>query len=721
MRKRPLCFLCIALIGLNLLILASGDRFKSPDVFLFPEQNPDPQVVICGEIYQCEYSKERLILYLKQTILSDKSQILNKSIKLNRVKIFCKQGMNELFPGDRVQVTGGLKEIQGASNPGQFDSLSYYAGKKISYTMWEPEIAIVKRPTVSFVRFLHKVKEHFSNILEQCIDGETGNIMRGIVLGDKTDISSDTKELYQIGGISHILAISAMHLTILGNGFYSILKKMRVPIRIGGCLSGVFLIGYGVLTGSGIATIRALIMFLLNIGAQLFGRTYDGITSLAIAAVLLLAGNPISIQESGFLLSFSAMVSFSLFHEKRKMGSSILLYFFMLPVMLWFFYEVPLYSVLVNWLVVPTLCIVLVSGIAVCLIGSINVFLGELASFPGVVLLHIYGYLCESAKQMPFAQLVLGRPSWAGMIIYYGIMLLTLWLFRKYRLKWQRFCLFLLMIPAIAALVFHRGYDLKITMLDVGQGECIIIKTPADQVYMVDGGSTSEDQVGAYRILPYLKYHGVVKLKAIFVTHPDEDHINGIMEILEGIRDDKISLKVECLILPDWDDMSLFAEMIQLAESLDIAVNKISAGGCVADEEVKFCCLYPSGGDYCDNPNEGSLVMDVTYKGFRALLTGDLEGSGELEIQNKLKDVDLLKTPHHGSRNSSYEEFLAAAQPEISIISCGENNFYGHPHVELLKRLKKVGSDIYITKEHGAIWVTTDGEKIDLHTFKKYN
>lgn len=720
MKKRPLCFLCMVLIVMNLLFLTSGDLLKSPDAFSQEEQTQDSDSIVYGEIYQCKLLNEYLILYLKQTVLSAKSTNSKKDQKLNRVRITCGEDTADLYPGDKICVTGQLKMLQGAANPGQFDSKKYYEGKKIDYTMWEPEIQLLERPRFSISRALYKVRQYCSGVISDCTDEETGILMRGIVLGDKSGISQETKELYQTGGISHILAISAMHLTILGNGFYALLKKMRLPVGLAGGLTGIFLTVYGVLTGASVATVRALIMFLLNIGGRLSGRTSDPPTSLALAAVLLLSGNPAVLGDSGFLLSFSAMVSFSVFKENRKLGSSILLYFFMAPVILWFFYEIPLYSVWINLLVVPTISIVLISGAAACLLGAISYHAGLAASLPGHFLLRIYQLLCRLAGEMPYSRLVLGRPSVAGVILYYGLMLFTLWLFRRYRLSWKRFFILLLMIPAWILLNFHPQKDLKIAALDVGQGDCIVIQSPAGKSYMVDGGSTTENRIGEYRIWPYLKYYGISKLEGIFVTHPDEDHINGILELLELIKEDRISLKVEQLIIPKWKNRSAFAEIIALAKVAEIPVYEMGAGESFADGEVHFACLYPDGGDYTKDYNAGSLVLEIAYGEFCGLLMGDLEGECEEKMLEAFGEVDWLKVAHHGSKYSTCEKFLSVVDPKISVISCGAYNFYGHPHEELLERLEKAGTDIYATKDFGAIWVITDGEKIDLRTFRKY-
>ena len=217
MRRRPLCFLCIVLVVLNYIFLTSGDLQKSPDVLSFLGADAQSDITIYGEIYQCEYKEDKQIIYLKQAVLSKgiHSKNIRQSTKdtqyrqLDGIRITCPIGGETYKIGDEVTAVGVLKEISPATNPGQFDSQSYYAGKKIDYTMWEPEITLIGRPKIHVQRSLYDLRSHFSEIITECIQYDSiGGILRGIVLGDKSDISEDTKNLYQIGGISHILAIS---------------------------------------------------------------------------------------------------------------------------------------------------------------------------------------------------------------------------------------------------------------------------------------------------------------------------------------------------------------------------------------------------------------------------------------------------------------------------------------------------------------------------------
>ena len=659
-------------------------------------------------------------------------------IKWSRVKITCSLQERNYEPGDKVSVYGVLKEITPATNPGQFDSQAYYASKKIYFTMWEPEITLLQRPKIHMQRMLYRIRGYFSEVIETCVGNLTkigflnranlfidvskyASIMQGIVLGEKSGISKDTTLLYQIGGISHILAISAMHLMLLGNGLYRILKWLGVPVRIAGVMAGAWLTVYGIFTGASVATLRALLMFLLNIGAQLTGRTYDGNTSLALAAVCLLAGNPLAITDGGFLLSFFAMLSFSLFREKGRIGSAVLLYLFMMPVTLWLFYELPLYSVCVNLIVVPTLAVVLISGVAVCILGGIFPFLGTVAAVFGVFLLYVYECICHLVQNLPYAKLILGQPAMEGICVYYGVLLGALWVFRKNRLSLNRFFVYLFMLPAIAALLYRPQKELQITALDVGQGDCLVVETPNHHSYLIDGGSSSVLEVGRYRILPYLQYKGIRVLDAVFLTHPDEDHISGILELLELMKGKMIYLQIERLVLPLWETMEPFEDIIRIAKELKVPVETMGIGDCLVDGSVRIECLSPQKKEYSRHLNEGSMVLQLVYRDFTGLFTGDLEGDCEKQVLSLVKDIDYLKVAHHGSKYSTSDSFLAVTQPEISIISCGKENRYGHPHKELLFRLQAASSDWYATKDYGAIWIRTDGEKIDLYTFCKYN
>lgn len=710
MRKRPLCFLCLILVLLMWILKTSEDSISS-------EVYDSESVLIYGKIYQCEYKEEHLILYLKQTVLSE----FSKTEKLNHIRITCKAEDSDYQVADIISVKGDMKKMKAPTNPGQFDVRSYYNAQKVQYTMWEPEITLLERPSVSFLRGLTQLRTMLAKQYDQILPNQYGALLKGISLGDKTDISEEIKELFQTGGISHILAISALHLQILGSSLYKLLRKCKIPVGIAAVFSGVFLTCYGILTGASVATLRALIMFLINVGADVTGRTYDAATGMAIAAVVLTAGNPDYLAYSGFWLSFFAVCSFMIFKEKRKLAGGILLYFFMAPIMLIYFYELSPYSVCLNLIVVPTVGMVLISGLFGCFGSMIHLTLGKILVFPSVTLLHIYKNLCEVSEKLPANTLTFGKPTWMQVFLYYMILGTALYFFRKNRLKKRRVIAFLFMIPACLILTWRGMQGLQITMLDIGQGDSLVIKTETGHTYLIDGGSTSEELIGQYKILPYLKYSGVDELEAVFITHPDSDHMNGILELMELIKEDKTNLVIKRIVLPVWEEMSAFEEIYQLSQECEIEIYQFEKGGEMTDGDMRLTCLHPNGEDYKTDMNEGSLVLRLDYKGFSMLLTGDLEGEAETNLLGEYGDVDVLKVAHHGSGYSTSELFLQETQPEICVISVGENNRYGHPHEDLLERLEQIGAAVFQTSKGGALTIRTDGEKIDLKTYKQYN
>ncbi len=236
--------------------------------------------------------------------------------------------------------------------------------------------------------------------------------------------------------------------------------------------------------------------------------------------------------------------------------------------------------------------------------------------------------------------------------------------------------------------------------------------------------STSVSSVGKYRIIPFLKYQGASSLQAVFITHPDEDHCNGIKELIEiGTQE---GIRIKNLILPDIDGEaknSAYIELEQQAAVAGILVSYMSRGQQIKDDKLVLSCLHPQTGYRTDNANEYSLVMEAAYGQFKVMLAGDIEGSGEGKMIQYLdkKETDTgitaLKAAHHGSAYSTPDAFLELTNPVYTVISCGRDNSYGHPHAELLERLKKHNANILITYETGAVTFVTDGQKVRVNKF----
>ena len=250
------------------------------------------------------------------------------------------------------------------------------------------------------------------------------------------------------------------------------------------------------------------------------------------------------------------------------------------------------------------------------------------------------------------------------------------------------------------------------TMLDVGQGDAVCMRTPSGSVCLYDGGSSNVKSVGNYRILPYLRWSGVTALDYIFVSHMDQDHINGIRELVEGERSAG-GLPIRHAVLPDLAVRDeAYLELEALLKEAEIPVLYMGAGDVLEEKDCSFTCLWPKKGAASEDRNDLSLVLLAEYKEFQMLLTGDIgtEAEKQLVSSGLLREVEVLKTAHHGSKYSSAEAFLQSIRPAVSLISCSATNRYGHPGEETLQRLTDAGSRIYITKDQGAVRVWTDGK-----------
>lgn len=505
---------------------------------------------------------------------------------------------------------------------------------------------------------------------------------------------------------------------MIGISFYKFLRKIHCSYAEAGIPSGILLVLYGQMTGFGVSTLRAVCMFLVMIAADILGRAYDMASAMSLAALIILVRNPLQARQGAFLLSFGAVLGIcfvypilqSVLQVKKKFSSTLLfsisITLVTYPVSVHFFYEYSLYSTLLNLIVIPCMSFVMgfggISMLAECMIPGIGKWLG----IPAHLILGFYEFLCSRMIRLPHAVLRIGCEELWQLILYYVMLILSLlllWYDRR-----RIYSLLLTIAVAVVSLRFHSG--LEFTMLDVGQGDCLFMRFPSGTVCLMDGGSTSVKNAGQYRILPYLKYEGIDVLDYVILSHLDEDHINGIRELIEmtGTLD---GVEIEQIFFPAIANPDeTYEELWELAVEKGIPVQTIGAGDSFVEEDLEMKCLYPVKNSVSADKNDSSTTLQITYEKFTMLLTGDMGTSGEKELlrKNMVQDIDVWKVSHHGSKYSGGSDFLEVIRPNLSLISVGKNN-YGHPSEELLKRLKAVNGYVRTTLESGAIRLRSDG------------
>ncbi|WP_434311158.1 DNA internalization-related competence protein ComEC/Rec2 [Hominifimenecus sp. rT4P-3] len=646
--------------------------------------------------------------------------------------------------GNRVMVTGELSHFGVPGNPGEFSLREYYRAQGVDYQVdgerWEQVRTSVNRPREFLANLRRRWKEH----LEKTVGEEEAGVFAAVFLGDTSILPEETKELYQEGGISHILAVSGLHVSLLGLGLFRLLCRLPLPKRLPECLSAGVMAVYVTVAGASVSSRRALLLFWVLLLARILGRSYDMLSGLGLVGLLLLAAQPMQLFQAGFQLSFGTVASLGLLgpelaewlkpQRKWQKGllASLCAIVGTMPIAAWHYFEVAVSGIWLNLLVLPLASWLLLSAMLTIVFSSIIPAFGTFFAGIGHYILLLYRFFCEYGGKSIWT----GRPELWQIVLYYGWLLLLVTAgkrIRKGREKTKRrqakhaakelgkgrtvvrwATLAVSIAVAFRLLMPFPDGGLTVVSLDVGQGDSTFFRTPEESCWLIDGGSSSVKSVGKKRILPFLKFEGVRALTGIVLSHSDADHINGILELLE---EKKIS--VGRLILPKassgesgWDEIK------RLAAEAEIPVLEMEAGERWKDGEVFFTCLHPEAAFAGSDSNSFSLVLQVEFAGFRGLFPGDLGEEEERLFPEAWEPLTVLKIGHHGARGSSGANFLKAVHPIYGVISCGKKNSYGHPHKETLERLAQAGTHIYRTDENGAIRFFVKSGKLRVSTFR---
>lgn len=726
MRNRPLCSVCLMVF----LIFSIGMTAGGSQLFreLVPpeiKKQAGKEVQITGQVYQIEVRESYQILYL---ILSKKpSRILVYDDAKQPVQI-----------GNKVNVKGELSLFEEARNPGNFDQKFYYEKQKIGVFLWAEALRVTDRESNPLKQGLYELRQKWKRILIDAAGEEDGGALAAILLGEKQGMDREIRELYQVNGIAHVFAISGLHLSFLGVGVYHLLRRITGSYTVGGLAGVLFLSAYILMIGMTVSAFRAMVMFLFRIGADLSGRHYDSPTALAAAAVTVCMWRPLSLYDSGFWLSFGALIAIifilPIFKNlpAQSLWASVSVNLFLLPILMYSFYEVPIYGVFLNLIVIPLLSVLMAAGLIGTMISLFWEHAGEAIFLCCRMIFRVYEHSCEAALRLPFARVVTGQPDIWKILLYYVFLFAAVLLLRKKeenkgekRSRKKRGVLSVLLVgTGMTILLFTAQVKDKITitMLDVGQGDGLVIRGPEGKTYFMDGGSSDVKKVGEYRIEPYLLSQGIGNLDYVFVSHGDQDHISGIKELVQR---QKTGVTIKRLVFPTqtvWDDA--LKELAEMAEKEGIPVFTMEKGQCLTEGKLSLTCIQPGKGEMEETGNSASLVLALRYGDFDMLFTGDVEGKGEKRLVDHLQREysecvwDVLKTAHHGSGNSTTEEFLKTAAPQYAFISAGKNNFYGHPHKETLERLKDAGAIVYSTQEEGAVTIVVSEGEFTISGFK---
>ncbi len=516
------------------------------------------------------------------------------------------------------------------------------------------------------------------------------------------------------------------------------------------------------MAGMGISTARAVVMFGIFLGAQCCGRAYDSMNALAVAAACILLHNPCALFLAGFQFSFAAVAGVLLgkeaclvFRPRYRLTETVLaslsIQALTLPLTAWYYFEIPVYSVLLNLFVLPFMGLVLVAG----LLGGIAGILSCTWMPPGLVLgtasramlcacafvLEYFAKAGELFLKLPKAVQVTGQPEGWQMALYYLLLFGYVWISAKLRENglWRmhkdagsrsadgkdsraaglRHIRRMQKLAAAASsgiclciLFFRVPGPAEVVALDVGQGDAVYIRTSGGLDVFVDGGSSDVKQAGTYRILPFLKSRGVAEIDCWFVSHLDQDHISGLKEAIDsgyGIGQVVFAKGVV-------KDEAYEALAGQLA-GRGIAAGYLGRGDVLHAGQASFRALAPDGPG--TDRNAQSLVLLYEDGGFSGFFSGDISVQEErrLAAQERPGRAVLYKAAHHGSKHSNSMELLECLKPQVCIVSCSADNDYGHPGKEAVEHMESCGSTVCYTMHSGQIRVRQDAGGIRVIPF----
>jgi DNA internalization-related competence protein ComEC/Rec2 len=704
-------------------------------------------IAISGKVYKIKETKRSYAIYLENV------QVINNEVKdkeqdqFDRVLVYYND-IKELKIGNTVNVYGEIEIMPKGSNIGQFSPRDYYVMEKIYYRLYALRSDITCNKSDWFREGLRNIRIYLINIIANIAPNKDAGMYGALLLGENSGIDEERERLYRITGLSHLLVISGMHIAMIGRAIYKLVRKFIGGFKISVLCAVFFTYAYCIMIEGGAAINRALIMFIILMLANALGRTYDMITTMSVTAGILFMENPMLLKSVGVQFSFGAVFAIAIVYpilqsycskecKGSKIWDSIILNLavqsIILPICIYHFFEYPIYTIIISIFMIPLMDIIVYFAGGGLIAGCISLMLGRFIIGTGAVILKVNDMICELTDKLPFARILIGRPDPWKIVIYYMIIAGTFFIMyilknNETKLKDKASWRINLLVVSLAFLFIYGSTfavlrtdklnKLRITFLDVEQGDGIVIENPNGSVSIIDCGSSTVSELAKYRLVPYLMSRGHNRVDNWYLSHMDKDHVSAILEVLKNY--DSIGVKIKRIFITTVMSKSdKSKELIELALNEDIEIMIIDKGDIINDGLAQIRILHPEKNILGLNDNEASMVMEYSYGDFIALFTGDVEARGEdiLVRSQLLNDYTLLKVGHHGSLAATSDELLKIIRPEMSVISAGFNNTYGHPRADVLNRLENISSEIYRTDYFGAITIETDGNNVWYDSF----
>ncbi|NLM43044.1 MAG: DNA internalization-related competence protein ComEC/Rec2 [Clostridiales bacterium] len=732
-RKSEYKFLIILAL---MFIIGTGD-YKFHDSFdskLLPYENKDIEIdmIILGD----GNVKGSYTLYKAEMVgLYDDGKFYNYREKL----IFRNYGKNVYEAGDLVKARGQAVGFINKRNFGDLDYSLYNKSVGVYNQFVSRYNEKIKESKNFRTIFLYRARKRLQNTINLSLPQEEAAFLNAIVLGNKGMMDEEELTNFQKTGLSHLLSVSGLHVSIIAFVLYQFFSFIKMDKKATWLFMGVILLYYVMVIGSPPPAVRALIMSLVVGYGKCFNKEYDLIASVSFAAIIMLLVNPMLIHNPGFIISFGCIYSIAFLYKpmnkitkglplpkfiKESITLSLAIQVGVAPILIYYFNYISIINVILNIFAIPLVFLIITIAFPGIIIGTLLPIVSTYILAADYYMIKVLLKIIRYSAQLPFAGIAIPSLPIYIYMIYYAMLYGLIYTRNKigyFAWKWRvQIYIAIAMTIAVIGIKYITDDDLRIVVLDVGQGDSILITTPKRKNILIDGGGSSSSEsfyydVGSKITVPALRKLGVWRIDTIISSHIHDDHLEGLIRVAEEYN-------IKNLVLPRVPFKS---------ENLDLLVDVSKRKGSnifyvseddrlVLQKDIFMEVLFPSKeilvGTNSDE-NNNSIVTKLKYKNFTMMFTGDIEKEAERRLINKDIESVALKVAHHGSSTSSSKEFLNKVSPIISIISVG-NNVYGHPSNETIKSIEEIGSEIYRTDMNGAVKIVTDGIRIKVATVR---
>ncbi len=684
---------------------------------------------------------DTLYLNVEKIIHQKKERVIQGRLQVTVARPSSPSNPLHLLVRDKIKVSAQISSSRGFQNfnPALLERLQ--KNRRIHNRAYSKSPLLIKKissgSTLSPIRQIAKFKHILMRNIEKFFPDNNnpltvspqGAVLEALLLGERGRMDESVSRALQDAGIFHLFAISGAHIAIISFILFFFFRFLRISTRSSYVLLMFILIMYAFLVEGRPSILRATTMTLIFLLGKLIWRETTLFNTISISAFALLCINPFSLFNAGFQLTFAATLSIVIFYPKfikylpkwplrisEIFALSAASQLGVLPIMAKTFNRITFSSLFLNFAALPLVALIMISGYIFLCFSFISPVITNYLVQAVIFLINLLISISHLFDRFSFLSFRIPTPHTATIIGYFLFLFLLLLPWKKKKLKWLAFTGFLVFFAILITYPFPSfSKYLKVTFIDVGQGDSILVEFPGQKKMLIDGGGffAGSFDIGERVLSPFLWKKGIKTIDYLVLTHPHPDHLNGLISVARNFR-----------VREFWESLSpteinSYEELLRnLAPSI-LKKRRFDNDSLLIDGTV-IDILHPKESrlPISSIDNELSMVLRLSYGRTSFLFTGDIGQKAEQDILENMRIIksDILKSPHHGSLSSSSEEFLSAVNPSVIVICVGENNRYNFPNPIILQRYKEQGATLYRTDTHGAIEITSDGQEFSVRT-----